>query len=74
LCIVTHWHSDKSEGLEYYKQKGIKTYTTELTDKLCKQNNKKRAEFLMTKDTTFKIGKYSFEVYYQNKGIPQTIL
>lgn len=68
LCIVTHWHSDKSEGLEYYKQKGIKTYTTELTDKLCKQNNKKRAEFLMTRDTTFKIGKYFFEVYYPGQG------
>ena len=23
MCIATHWHSDKTEGLEYYKQKGI---------------------------------------------------
>ena len=46
LCIATHWHSDRTEGLEYYKQQGIKTYTTFLTDELCKKNNKKRAEFL----------------------------
>lgn len=41
LCIATHWHSDRTEGLEYYRQKGIKTYTTTLTDSLSKLNNKK---------------------------------
>ena len=68
LCIVTHWHSDRTEGLEYYKQKGIKTYTTALTDELSKKNNKKRAEFLMTKDTIFNVGQYSFETYYPGRG------
>ncbi len=67
-CIATHWHSDRTEGLEYYKQKGIRTYTTLLTDELSKKNNKKRAEFLMTKDTVFYIGQYSFEVYYPGGG------
>jgi metallo-beta-lactamase class B len=67
-CIATHWHSDRTEGLEYYKQKGIKTYTTSLTDELSKKNNKKRAEFLMTKDTVFNIGPYSFEIYYPGEG------
>ncbi len=55
ICIATHWHSDRTEGLEYYKQKGIKTYTTLLTDELAKKNNKKRAEFLMNRDTVFNI-------------------
>jgi len=68
LCIATHWHSDRTAGLEYYRQKGIKTYTTELTDELSKKNNKKRAEFLMTKDTVFNVGKYSFETYYPGQG------
>lgn len=68
LCIATHWHSDRTEGLEYYKQKGIKTYTTVLTDELSKKNNNKRAEFLMTKDTVFNIGQYSFETYYPGEG------
>ncbi len=68
LCFATHWHSDKTAGLEYYKQRGIRTYTTVLTDSLSKKNNKKRAEFLMTKDTAFKIGEYSFETYYPGEG------
>lgn len=68
LCFATHWHSDKTAGLEYYRQQGIKTYTTVITDELSKKNNKKRAEFLMTKDTVFQIGTYSFETYYPGPG------
>lgn len=68
LCIATHWHSDRTEGLEYYKQKGINTYTTSLTDELSKKNNKKRARFLIKHDTIFHIGQYSFETYYPGEG------
>jgi len=68
LCFATHWHSDKTPGLEYYRQQGIKTYTTVLTDELSKKNNKKRAEFLMANDTVFNVGQYSFETYYPGPG------
>jgi metallo-beta-lactamase class B len=68
MCFATHWHSDKTAGLEYYRQQGIKTYTTVQTDKLSKKNGKKRAEFLMTKDTVFNVGQYSFETYYPGEG------
>lgn len=68
LCFATHWHGDRTQGLEYYKQQGIRTYTTALTDELCKKNNHKRAEFLMTKDTTFEVGGFAFEVYYPGGG------
>jgi metallo-beta-lactamase class B len=68
MAFATHWHSDKTAGLEYYKYQGIKTYTTTLTDELSKKNNKKRAEFLMTKDTVFNVGQYSFETYYPGQA------
>lgn len=68
LCLATHWHSDRTEGLEYYREQGIKTYTTVLTDEWSRKNNKKRAEFLITKDTVFRIGQYSFETYYPGEG------
>ena len=68
MCIATHWHSDRTEGLAYYQQQGIRTYTTILTDELSKRNHKKRAEYLMEKDTIFNVGLYSFEVYYPGPG------
>jgi metallo-beta-lactamase class B len=68
MCFATHWHSDKTAGLEYYRQLGIVTYTTVLTDELSKKNNKKRAEFLMAADTTFQLGGYTFETYFPGEG------
>ena len=68
MCFATHWHSDKTAGLEYYRQLGIKTYTTILTDELSKKNNKKRAEYLMANDTVFNVGQYSFETYFPGQG------
>src|SRR5699024_11053083 len=68
MVIATHWHSDKTAGLEYYRKKGIKTYTTVHTDSLSKENNMKRAEFLIEKDTTFQVGQYSFETFYPGEG------
>ncbi len=68
MCIATHWHSDRTEGLEYYKKQGIKTYTTKLTDELSIKNHQKRAEYIIEKDTVFKVGQYSFETYYPGQG------
>ena len=68
LCIATHFHEDRTGGLEYYRQQGIKTYTSRLTDELCKEHNKKRAEFIFEKDTVFTVGEYSFQTYFPGQG------
>lgn len=68
MCIATHFHDDRTGGLEYYRRQGIKTYTTVLTDELSQKNNHKRAEFLIAKDTVFTLGKYRFETYYPGPG------
>jgi metallo-beta-lactamase class B len=68
LCIATHFHEDRTGGLEYYKQQAIKTYTTRQTDDLSKKRGMKRAAYLMEKDTIFTIGQYSFQVYYPGQG------
>jgi metallo-beta-lactamase class B len=67
-CISTHFHEDRTAGLEYYKGKGIKTYTTVLTDSLSHLNNKKRAEFLIPNDTLFRVGEHQFQTYYGGWG------
>jgi metallo-beta-lactamase class B len=68
MCIATHFHEDRTAGLEYYSKLGIKTYTTRQTDELSKARGMSRAEFLIQKDTTFKIGEYSFETFYPGAG------
>jgi metallo-beta-lactamase class B len=68
LCIATHFHEDRTGGLQYYAQQGIKTYTTKQTDELSKKRGMKRAEFLMDKDSVFKVGQYSFQTYFPGPG------
>jgi metallo-beta-lactamase class B len=68
MCLATHSHEDRTGGLDYYKQKGIKTYTTKQTDQICKERNEKRAKFLISNDTSFTIGQYSFQTYYGGQG------
>jgi len=68
LCIATHFHADRTAGLEYYKRKGIRTYTTKQTDDFSKIRNEKRAEFLIYKDTSFTIGQHRFQTYYGGQG------
>lgn len=68
MCIATHFHADRTGGLEFYKQKGYKTYTTIQTDELSKARGMKRAKYLINKDTVFKIGQYTFQTYYPGQG------
>lgn len=68
MAFATHWHNDKTAGLEYYRKLGIKTYTTAFTDSLSKMNNAKRAEFLIKQDTSFAVDAYHFETYYPGEG------
>lgn len=68
MCISTHFHNDRTAGLNYYKQKGIRTFTTKQTDDLSKEKNEPRAEYLIYQDTTFNLGQNSFETFYPGKG------
>lgn len=68
LCIATHFHEDRTGGLQYYSQQGIKTYTTRKTDELSIKRGMKRAELLIDKDTIFKVGQYSFQTYFPGPG------
>ncbi|HEV8507762.1 MAG TPA: BlaB/IND/MUS family subclass B1 metallo-beta-lactamase [Chitinophagaceae bacterium] len=68
LCIATHFHEDRTAGLEYFRQKGADTYTTKKTDELSQKKGMKRAQYLVDKDTVFKVGQYSFLTYYPGPG------
>jgi metallo-beta-lactamase class B len=68
ICVATHFHGDRTNGLEYYRKAGVKTYTTKQTDDSSRVRNEKRAEFLIYKDTVFKAGPYSFQTFYAGAG------
>jgi metallo-beta-lactamase class B len=68
INIATHSHEDRTSGIDFYRQNGIKTFTTKLTDEISIENNRPRAEFLMKKDTIFTVGKYKFQTYYGGEG------
>lgn len=68
LCISTHFHADRTAGLEYFAAKGIATWSSALTYKLCVANNEKKAEHVFVNDTTFSIGEFTFETFYPGEG------
>lgn len=68
LCISTHFHADRTAGLDFLKSKGVKTYSSRQTYDLCRVKNERQPEFYFTKDTTFTVGKYSFRTFYGGPG------
>jgi metallo-beta-lactamase class B len=68
MAVATHHHADRTGCLDLLNDKGIKTYTSKLTDRFSKIKNEKRASHLFEKDTTFTVGQYSFKAFYPGKG------
>jgi len=68
MCLVTHFHDDRTAGLEILNQHGIKTYSSWQTDSISQQKSEKRATFHWAGDTTFTIGKLTFETFYPGEG------
>ncbi len=68
LAIATHYHDDRTAGLEFLKQKGVKTYSSKLTYDLCDEFNEKQAAYYFENDTVFEVGNYNFETYYAGEG------
>ena len=68
LCIATHFHADRTAGLEFLRGKGVATYTSKLTYDLCKQRGEKQAQYFFVNDTTFRVGGYTLRTYYGGPG------
>lgn len=68
MCIATHWHGDKTNGLGYFNRQGIPTYTTIRTDRFSQEQGKNRATRLLLQDTSFSEGGLIFETFYPGPG------
>lgn len=67
-CIVTHYHDDRTAGLDILKKEGIKTWSSKKTYDLGKNKGEKTAEFQFNSDTTFNFGGVLFETYFPGEG------
>jgi glyoxylase-like metal-dependent hydrolase (beta-lactamase superfamily II) len=68
LSISTHFHADRTAGVEYLKERGVKTYSSKMTYTLCTERNERRPEYFFKNDTTFNVGGYKFATYYPGEG------
>ena len=68
LSISTHYHADRTEGIEYLASKGIKTYSSKKTQLYCQKENEEQAANVFYDDTTFVVGNYTFSTYYPGEG------
>jgi metallo-beta-lactamase class B len=68
MCLSTHFHEDRTGGLNYFKNTGMATYTTSATDNISAEKGFPRATHLMHQDTVFKVGEVAMEVFYPGPG------
>ena len=64
MVLGTHSHDDRILGLDYYKSKGIDTYTSKLTDQVSIKKQNPRAEFIFKNDTNFTFPDLTFQTFY----------
>lgn len=68
FCLATHFHADRTNGLEYYEKKGARCWSTARTLELCKKKGMPQAAHTFAGDTTFMIGGTAFQVFYPGAG------
>ena len=64
LVIATHAHDDRTAGLNYYKLKGIPTFTSLATAQICFENKAPQPEFTFLKDTLFNLNGTLIQTYF----------
>jgi metallo-beta-lactamase class B len=68
LSISTHFHADRTAGLDYLDSIGVKTYSTELTKMICKERNEEAARNTFKGDTTFIIAGRKISIFFPGAG------
>nr|QDC28529.1 subclass B1 metallo-beta-lactamase [uncultured bacterium] len=68
LVIATHAHDDRTAGLDFYKKKGIPTFTSRATAQICFENEAPQPEFTFLKDTVFNLNGTLIQTYFPGAG------
>lgn len=68
FCLSTHFHNDRTAGLDFFRRHGVTTWSSQQTRELCRQKGEPQAGHVFTKDTVFTIGRHSFRTFYPGEG------
>lgn len=68
FCLATHSHADRTGGFGIMNAIGIPTYSTVLTQRICREKGEGMAMNTFVNDTTFEIGGVDFETYFPGHG------
>ena len=71
MCLVTHFHDDRTAGLDILNSRQIMTYSSKQTGQLCRTRKEKEAAFQFDGDTSFTLAGVTLEVYYPGPGHSQ---
>ncbi|MDM1359918.1 MUS/TUS/MOC family subclass B1 metallo-beta-lactamase [Myroides marinus] len=66
--ITTHFHEDRSGGLDYFNKLGAQTYTYSLTNDILKDRNEPQALHTFGQEKQFTFGKEKLAVYFLGEG------
>jgi metallo-beta-lactamase class B len=66
--ISTHFHKDRTAGLDVLKAHGVNTYASSKTVQLCKEKGEEIPEYVIQNDTIFHFGKHDIQTFYPGKG------
>ncbi len=68
FCISTHFHKDRTAGLDILEARGIATWSGKQTWELCKSNNEQQASHYFKSDTAFILGNHILQTFYAGPG------
>ncbi|MVX35477.1 WUS family subclass B1 metallo-beta-lactamase [Myroides sp. LoEW2-1] len=66
--ITTHFHEDRSGGLDYFNKAGAQTYTFVQTNEILKERNEPQAQHTFDKERHFTFGNDKLTVYFLGEG------
>lgn len=68
LSVSTHFHADRTEGLDLLRKAGVKTYSSQQTKNLCIRRGEEVPEFSFLSDTALHFGNQTVEIFYPGEG------
>jgi metallo-beta-lactamase class B len=70
-AIATHFHDDRTGAFNFFKEKGIKTWSTYRTYDLCVKNGEQQAALKFTDETSLDFGSHTLRAFWPGEGHTQ---